>query len=69
MPKRVPTPPPPDNEPRYLTITYPYPIHANMELDEDRKELAFWLACCVGKDNLYAICHKPTVRQLLHSSF
>ncbi|KAI0919209.1 hypothetical protein AcW1_003353 [Taiwanofungus camphoratus] len=59
MPKRIPTPPPGDDEPRYLTVVHPYPPHANMELETDRKVFAFWLACCIGKDNLYAFFHKP----------
>lgn len=61
MPKRIPTPPPGDDEPRYLTVVHPYPPHANMELETDRKVFAFWLACCIGKDNLYAFFHKPLV--------
>ncbi|KAH8984205.1 hypothetical protein EDB86DRAFT_163395 [Lactarius hatsudake] len=60
MPKRIPTPPPPEDEPRYLTVVHPYPLHANLELHADRRTLALWLACCTGKDVLLAMFHKPT---------
>ncbi|KAH9018392.1 hypothetical protein EDB85DRAFT_617998 [Lactarius pseudohatsudake] len=59
MPKRIPTPPPPEDEPRYLTVVHPYPLHANLELHADRRTLALWLACCTGKDVLLAMFHKP----------
>ncbi len=61
MPKRIPTPPPPEDEPRYLTVVHPYPLHANLELHADRRTLALWLACCTGKDVLLAMFHKPAV--------
>ncbi|KAH9018393.1 hypothetical protein EDB85DRAFT_618061 [Lactarius pseudohatsudake] len=60
MPKRIPTPPPPEDEPRYLTVVHPYPLHANLDLPADRITLALWLACCTGKDVLLAMFHKPT---------
>ncbi|KAI0253686.1 hypothetical protein BJV78DRAFT_1122716 [Lactifluus subvellereus] len=61
MPKRIMTPPPPDDEPRYLTVVHPYPLHANLELHGDRRTLALWLACCTGKPGvLLAMYHKPT---------
>ncbi|KAH9018785.1 hypothetical protein EDB83DRAFT_173211 [Lactarius deliciosus] len=59
MPKRIPTPPPPEDEPRYLTVLHPYPLHANLDLPADRITLALWLACCTGKDVLLAMFHKP----------
>ncbi|KAI9445620.1 hypothetical protein BJY52DRAFT_1315936 [Lactarius psammicola] len=59
MPKRIPTPPPPEDEPRYLTVVHPYPLHANLELPADRRALALWLACCASKDVLLAMFHKP----------
>ncbi|KAH9018782.1 hypothetical protein EDB83DRAFT_2232000 [Lactarius deliciosus] len=59
MPKRIPTPPPPEDEPRYLTVVHPYPLHANLELHADRRTLALWLACCTGKDVLLAMFHQP----------
>ncbi|KAF8588848.1 hypothetical protein K439DRAFT_539396 [Ramaria rubella] len=65
MPKREPTPPPGDDEPRYLTICYPYPPHANMELPGDRLALARWLACCMGQDDMYAIFHKPSAGNMV----
>ena len=61
MPKRIPTPPPPDDEPRYLTVVHPYPLHANLMIHADRRTLALWLACCTGKDVLLAMYYKPTV--------
>ncbi|KAH9058216.1 hypothetical protein EDB87DRAFT_1578208 [Lactarius vividus] len=59
MTKRIPTPPPPEDEPRYLTVVHPYPLHANLDLHADRRALAFWLACCTGKDVLLAMFYKP----------
>jgi len=65
MPKREKTPPPPDDEPRYLTVVHPYPLNANLMLHADRRKLALWLACCTGKDVLLAMYHKPTVSGIL----
>ncbi|KAI9441831.1 hypothetical protein H4582DRAFT_1420631 [Lactarius indigo] len=59
MPQRIPTPPPPEDEPRYLTVVHPYPLHANLDLPADQRTLALWLACCTGKDVLLAMFHKP----------
>jgi hypothetical protein len=61
MSKRIPTPPPPEDEPRYLTVVHPYPLNANLELHADRRTLALWLACCTGKDVLLAMFYKPSV--------
>ena len=62
MPKREKTPPPAADEPKYLTVVHPYPPHANLELEGERKELAYWLASCTGKDPLLAFFYKPQVR-------
>src|SRR6267142_358754 len=61
MPKRIPTPPPPEDEPRYLTVVHPYPLNANLMTHADRRTLALWLACCTGKDVLLAMYYKPAV--------
>ncbi|KZS87016.1 hypothetical protein SISNIDRAFT_394623, partial [Sistotremastrum niveocremeum HHB9708] len=61
MPKRPKTPPPNDDEPKYLAVVHPYPSHANMELLTDRQTFIFWIACICGKDDLYAVFHKPSV--------
>lgn len=60
MPKRAVTPPPADDEPRYLTVVHPYPLHAHMELPKDREDFGRWLACCIGSDPFYAFFHKPS---------
>jgi hypothetical protein len=62
MPERDMTPLPPDDEPKYLVVVHPYPLNAKLEIPTDRRKLALWLACCVGKEYLLAIFHKPTVR-------
>jgi hypothetical protein len=67
MPKREKTPPPPDDEPRYLVVVHPYPLNAHLQLHGDRRTLALWLACCIGKDVLYAMYHKPSVSQTCFS--
>ncbi|EED84622.1 predicted protein [Postia placenta Mad-698-R] len=59
MPKRVPTPPPADDEPRYLTVVFPYPLYADMEREPDRIAFVYWMASCIGRDNLLALFHKP----------
>ena len=64
MPKRIPTPPPPEDEPRYLVVVHPYPLNPNLQLHADRRTLALWLACCTGKDALLAMFYKPTVSRL-----
>jgi hypothetical protein len=61
MPKRAKTPPPPEDEPRYLVVVHPYPLNANLLLHADRRTLALWLACCTGKDALFAMFYKPAV--------
>ncbi|KAJ7152826.1 hypothetical protein C8R46DRAFT_1120376 [Mycena filopes] len=35
MPKRIPTPEPGDDEPKYFTVVQPYPLNANWELRHD----------------------------------
>ncbi|KAI0311922.1 hypothetical protein OF83DRAFT_1026208, partial [Amylostereum chailletii] len=62
MPKRAATPPPSEDEPKYLAIVHPYPAHANMALRGDQLEFVFWLAACAGQDPLHALFHKPSVR-------
>ncbi|PCH35679.1 hypothetical protein WOLCODRAFT_140021 [Wolfiporia cocos MD-104 SS10] len=59
MPKRPKTPPPADDEPRHLVVYYPYPLHANMELESDRIAFTYWIVSCIGKHNLLALFHKP----------
>ena len=61
MPKRAATPPPADDEPKYLTVIHPYPLHPNMELVQDRENFGRWLACCIGPDPFYAFFYKPSV--------
>ncbi|KAI0278027.1 hypothetical protein BGY98DRAFT_570382 [Russula aff. rugulosa BPL654] len=59
MPKRDKTPPPAEDEPRFLVIVHPYPLNVDLRLHADRRTLALWLACCMGKDDLYAMYYKP----------
>ena len=65
MPKRIPTPPPADDEPKYLTVCQPYPLNAHWELSKDIIEFARWIACIIGPDPFYAFFHKPRVRRCL----
>ncbi|KDQ56335.1 hypothetical protein JAAARDRAFT_59227 [Jaapia argillacea MUCL 33604] len=64
MVKKPATPPPSDDEPRYLTVVYPYPASAYM-LESDVKQMAFWLACITKPQNLWAIYHKPSARNMI----
>ncbi|KAF9237864.1 hypothetical protein BU15DRAFT_48261 [Melanogaster broomeanus] len=67
MGKRIATPPPGDDEPRYLTVVYPYAIsgNSNMELPKDRQDFALWVASCIDKDAFFAIFHKPSARNMV----
>ncbi|KAJ1306234.1 hypothetical protein OPQ81_010940 [Rhizoctonia solani] len=60
MPKREKTPPPGEDEPKFLSIFYPWPPYVTLENEEESKKCARWIACFVGKDNLYAMFHKPS---------
>ncbi|KAJ6534705.1 hypothetical protein B0H10DRAFT_2145421 [Mycena sp. CBHHK59/15] len=48
MPKRIPTPKPGDDEPKYFTVVQPYPLNANWELPHDYITFGRWIAGCVG---------------------
>ncbi|KAF8515340.1 hypothetical protein BU17DRAFT_67931 [Hysterangium stoloniferum] len=66
MPKRPPTPPPGDDEPKYLTVCYPYPPQLNMEMPGEVIALVRWLACCMGRSqDLYAVFHKPSTSSVV----
>jgi len=66
MPKRPSTPPPGDDEPKYLTVLYPYPPEVNMEIRGEVIALARWLACCMGRyQDLYAVFHKPSTSNMV----
>ena len=61
MVKRVPTPPPADDEPRVLVVKYPYPPYPNLDRHKELLWLIYWLGCVMGKEHissLYSICHK-----------
>ena len=61
MPKRAPTPPV-DDPTKYYAVYYPYPLHANMEIPEERNAFLRWAASIVGnKDLVLSIAHRPTV--------
>ncbi|CUA76424.1 hypothetical protein RSOLAG22IIIB_12280 [Rhizoctonia solani] len=60
MPKREKTPSPGPEEPKFLSIFYAWPPHVTLEREEESKKCARWISCFVGKDNLYAMFHKPT---------
>ncbi|KZT03888.1 uncharacterized protein LAESUDRAFT_703856 [Laetiporus sulphureus 93-53] len=59
MPKRIPTPPPPDDEPRFLTVHYPYPLHANVEHMGDRLAFVYWISSIIGAKSFYAFYYRP----------
>ncbi|KAI0034884.1 hypothetical protein K488DRAFT_44597 [Vararia minispora EC-137] len=63
MPKREKTPPPADDEPKFLTVVHPYPRNADMNLPVDRRNVAFWLACITGSQSLLNMYFKPRVRR------
>ena len=60
MPQRAKTPPPPQDE-IFVTVFYPYPQHANMEVEEDVQRMARWLGSIVEPRYFNAFYHKPSV--------
>jgi hypothetical protein len=64
MPQRTKTPPPPQDE-IFMTIFYPYPQHANMEVQEDIERVARWLGSIVPPKHFQAFYHKPSVSATL----
>ncbi|KAG8698196.1 hypothetical protein FRC08_006072 [Ceratobasidium sp. 394] len=60
MPKREKTPSPGPDESKFLSIYYPFPPHSTLDEENNVKECARWLACFIGKDNLYTLFHKPS---------
>ncbi|KZT72383.1 hypothetical protein DAEQUDRAFT_723090 [Daedalea quercina L-15889] len=50
--------------PRYMTVQHPYPMNADMDIEDDRMAFAYWIASCIGRENLLAFFHKPNVRDL-----
>ncbi|TFK71069.1 hypothetical protein BDN72DRAFT_765610 [Pluteus cervinus] len=51
-----------EDDARYMTIYQPFPFGGNWELESDYIQLLYWLACCTGKDALFAVLHRPKVR-------
>ncbi|EPT02488.1 hypothetical protein FOMPIDRAFT_9405, partial [Fomitopsis schrenkii] len=45
--------------PHYLTIYRPYPMNASMDIEADRMVFSYWVASCIGRENLLAFFHKP----------
>ncbi|KAL4260373.1 hypothetical protein AB1N83_009377 [Pleurotus pulmonarius] len=68
MPKKIKTPPPGDDEPKYLAVYQPYPLNAHFELPADCRQFASWFACCVGAEDLLkflAFFYKPKARGII----
>ncbi|KAH9058217.1 hypothetical protein EDB87DRAFT_1627177 [Lactarius vividus] len=65
MPTRIPTPLPPVDGSKYLIVARPYPLDADLELHADQRALVLWLACCVGKDVLLAMFHRPSSPEMV----
>lgn len=49
-----------------MTIFYPYPQHANMEVEEDVEGVARWLGSIVRPSYFNAFYHKPSVSTISH---
>ncbi|KAJ7076664.1 hypothetical protein B0H15DRAFT_925112 [Mycena belliarum] len=62
MPKRIPTPEPGDDEPKYFTVVQPYPLNANWELPHDYITFGRWIAGCIGPEPFFALFYKPSAR-------
>ncbi|PIL33751.1 hypothetical protein GSI_04376 [Ganoderma sinense ZZ0214-1] len=57
MPRRLPTPPPPDDS-LFFTVVNPYPEQP-YQSSQGRKVFARWIASIVGRQRLYAFYHRP----------
>lgn len=64
MVKREATPPI-EEDCKYFIINYPYPLYANVQVEEERHDLACWIASCIGPQYLAALYYKPSVRKML----
>ncbi|KAJ7052050.1 hypothetical protein C8F01DRAFT_1066478 [Mycena amicta] len=67
MPKRIPTPEPGPDEPKYFTVVQPFPPHAHWLVPEDCREFGRWIACCMnpdvrGEESFLALFYKPSAR-------
>ena len=49
---------------RLYVAWMPYPLNANLELEEDRKACALWVVEIVGPELLMNIYQKPSVRSI-----
>jgi hypothetical protein len=61
MRKRIPTPEPGDDEPKYFIVNHPYPLNANWALSEDCEICGRWIAACIGSEPFFALLYKPSV--------
>lgn len=59
MVKREATPPL-EEDCKYFIINYPYPLYANVQVEEERHDLACWIASCIGPQYLAALYYKPS---------
>lgn len=48
-----------------MTVHYPYPQHANMEIQDDVERVARWLGSIVKPAYFNAFYHKPSVSTVL----
>jgi len=46
---------------RFFTIFLPYPLNGDWQDEAETKKLAWWIAECIGEENLWAILWKPSV--------
>ena len=54
---------------RFFTIFLPYPLNGDWQDEADTKKLAWWIAECIGEQNLWAILWKRSVRPTANLSY
>ncbi|KAL4249629.1 hypothetical protein ABKN59_006184 [Abortiporus biennis] len=54
-----------EDDTKFLCIYRPYPLNANIELDEDARHVVFWLACITGKEHIVALHFKPRTERII----
>lgn len=69
MVKRAKSPEAAEDE-KYFTVSQPYPLNANWELEDDYITFCRWIACCIGTEALHGLLYKPKAGiQLLYDEF
>ncbi|KAH8110567.1 hypothetical protein DFH11DRAFT_1690809 [Phellopilus nigrolimitatus] len=64
MVKREGTPPT-DDDSKYFTVNYPYPLYVNMISKPERDAFALWIASCIGQEYLVSVYIKNSAPNMV----